>query len=232
MAQLSWGKPTIEFGKCGVNGANPTVWTKLPYDPVENSTKLTPTKGEKKEAKVEGGENEAVKYSKNTYLFEFEIRAALGRAKPIEDQDGVVDGEYAFRVTPEDPACEGFLIERSTVSVEDTFDTAEGKKWKYSADVLKPASGNQVKPYLAQALPVAPASLVFEKEADSTGKTITVTSTGAVTASSSESWATVTVASKVATVKTTANTGPLRTANITLTADGKTSVVTVYQAGV
>lgn len=149
MAQLSWGKPTIEFGKCGVNGAAPTTWTKLAYDPVENSTKLTPTKGEKKEAKVEGGENEAVKYARNTYAFEFEVRAALGRTKPIDDNDGVVEGEYAFRLTPEDAACEGILIDRSIVSVEETFDTAEGKKWKYTIDVLKPSAGNQVKPYTA-----------------------------------------------------------------------------------
>mgnify|MGYP005931053823 CR=1 FL=1 len=151
MAQLSWGKPTIEFGKCDANGAAPTAWTKLAYDPVENSTKLTPTKGEKKEAKVEGGENEAVKYAKNTYVFEFEIRAAKGRSKAIPDADGVVEGEYAVRLTPEDPTVEGILIEKATVSVEETFDTAEGKKWKYTFDVLKPASGNQVKPYIVSA---------------------------------------------------------------------------------
>ncbi|MBD3591490.1 hypothetical protein [Bacteroides sp. GM023] len=149
MAQLSWGKPTIEFGKCGANGAAPTTWTKLAYDPVESSTKLTPTKGEKKEAKVEGGENEAVKYARNTYAFEFEVRAAKDRVKPIADADGVVEGEYAFRLTPEDATCEGILIERSVVSLEESYDTAEGKKWKYTVDVLKPASGNQVKPYLA-----------------------------------------------------------------------------------
>lgn len=149
MAQLSWGKPSIEFGKCGANGAAPTTWTKLAYDPVENSTKLTPTKGEKKEAKVEGGENEAVKYAKNTFVFEFEVRAAKGRTKPIEDADGVVDGEYAVRLTPEDSTVEGILIDKATVSVEETFDTAEGKKWKYTFDVLKPAEGNQVKPYTA-----------------------------------------------------------------------------------
>jgi len=149
MAQLSWGKPTIEFGKCGANGAAPTTWTKLAYDPVESSTKLTPTKGEKKEAKVEGGENEAVKYARNTYAFEFEVRAAKDRVKPIVDADGVVEGEYAFRLTPEDATCEGILIERSVVSLEESYDTAEGKKWKYTVDVLKPASGNQVKPYLA-----------------------------------------------------------------------------------
>ena len=113
MAQLSWGKPTIEFAEC--DGAEALKFKPLGYDPVEGSTKLTPTKGEKKEAKVEGGENEAVKYAKSTYTFEFEIRAAKGRTKPIEDEDGVVADEYAFRLTPENPECEGFLIERSAV---------------------------------------------------------------------------------------------------------------------
>lgn len=155
MAQLSWGKPTIEFVKCNANGEIPAdgKWMKLGCDPVESSTKLTPTKGEKKEAKVEGGENEAVKYAKNTYTFEFEIRAAKGREKPIVDSDGVIEGEYAFRLVPEDASCEGILIERSVVSLEESFDTAEGKKWKYTADVLKPAEGAQVKPY-TQTTPV------------------------------------------------------------------------------
>ena len=50
-------------------------------------------------------------------------------------------------MTPEDATCEGILIDRSVVSVEESFDTAEGKKWKYTVDVLKPVDGNQVKPY-------------------------------------------------------------------------------------
>ncbi|WP_291587501.1 hypothetical protein [Bacteroides sp.] len=155
MAQLSWGKPTIEFAKC--NGAEALEWEALGYDPVEGSTKLTPTKGEKKEAKVEGGEVEAVKYAKSTFAFEFEVRAAKGRTKPIEDLDGVIEGEYAFRLIPEDPECEGILIDRSIVSLEETFDAAEGKKWKYTVDVLKPADGGaQVKPYV-KTKPEAPA---------------------------------------------------------------------------
>ena len=88
-----------------------------------------------------------MKYARNTYAFEFEIRAAKGREKPIKDSDGVVESEYAFRLTPEDETCEGILIERSVVSVEESYDTAEGKKWKYTVDVLKPATGDQVKPY-------------------------------------------------------------------------------------
>jgi hypothetical protein len=142
--ELSWGKPTIKIGKLGDGGKAPSSWIDIPT-PVENSTKLTPTKGAKKEAKIEGGENEAVKYAANTYTFEFEIRAGKGRAKPVEDVDGVISGEYAVKLQPEDPTVEGIVIDRSTMSMEETFDTDNGKKWKYTFDVLKPATGNQVK---------------------------------------------------------------------------------------
>lgn len=69
--ELSWGKCTIKIGKLQSSGEAPSSWIDIPT-PVENSTKLTPTKGAKKEAKIEGGENEAVKYAANTYTFEFE----------------------------------------------------------------------------------------------------------------------------------------------------------------
>lgn len=142
--ELSWGKPVIKIGKLGDGGKAPTSWIDIPT-PVENSTKLTPTKGAKKEAKIEGGENEAVKYAANTYTFEFELRAGKGRAKPVEDIDGIISGEYAVKLQPEDPTVEGIVIDRSVMSMEETFDTENGKKWKYTFDVLKPSTGNQVK---------------------------------------------------------------------------------------
>lgn len=142
--ELSWGKPVIKIGKLGDGGKAPISWIDIPT-PVENSTKLTPTKGAKKEAKIEGGENEAVKYAANTYTFEFELRAGKGRAKPVEDIDGIISGEYAVKLQPEDPTVEGIVIDRSVMSMEETFDTENGKKWKYTFDVLKPSTGNQVK---------------------------------------------------------------------------------------
>lgn len=142
--ELAWGKCTIKIGKVQDNGNEPSSWVDIPT-PVENSTKLTPTKGKKMEAKIEGGENEAVKYSANTYMFEFEIRAGKGRKKPIEDVDGVIVGEYAIKLQPEDKTVEGIQIDRSTLSLEETYDTENGTKWKYTADVLKPKTGNQVK---------------------------------------------------------------------------------------
>lgn len=142
--QLTWGKPTIKIGKLGANGAAPTTWIDIPT-PVENSTKLTPTKGTKKEAKIEGGENEAVKYNANTYAMEFEIRMGEGREKPVEDVDGIIEGEYAVKLQPEEKTLKGVIIDRCVLSAEDTWDAENGTKIKYTVDVLKPASGNQVK---------------------------------------------------------------------------------------
>ena len=144
MAQISWGKPTIKIGLLGANGAAPTTWIDVPT-PVENSTKLTTTKGNKQEAKIEGGENEDVRYSKNTYLVEFEIRAIKGREKLVPDSDGIIEGNYAVKIQPEDPKVEGIIIDKSTASMEPSFDTENGTKWKYSFDALKPQTGDTVK---------------------------------------------------------------------------------------
>jgi hypothetical protein len=85
---------------------------------------------------------------------------------------------------------------------------------------------------LENILLVNPVELQFSSAVDTTGKTITATATGSVTATSSEAWATVTISNKVATVTVSANTGAARVAYITLSADSKHVVVPVTQAGV
>lgn len=141
MSVIGWGKPRI-FAKDLDDSAS--AWFEF-ANPVENSTQLTTTKGDKKEAKVEGGENEDVRYSKNTYALALNIRAAKGRQRPISDSDGLVAHKYAIVVQPEDPAVQGLVIEKATVSVEDSFSTEEGGVWAYVFDALKPDSGrNQV----------------------------------------------------------------------------------------
>jgi hypothetical protein len=85
---------------------------------------------------------------------------------------------------------------------------------------------------LENVLIVAPVELLFTSVADNTGKTVTATADGAVTAVSDQAWATVTVAGNTVTVKVTANaTGKARTANVTVTADEKQVVVLVTQEG-
>ena len=141
MAVLSWGEPGIYIKKLGDTSAK---WKKLPT-PVEDSTQLSTTKGEKKEAKVEGGANEDVKFAKNTYALVFNIRMAKGRQRPIEDEDGLITDNYAVALQPEDKDTDGFIIDKSTVSVEDGWTAADGGILIYTFDALKPDTGKQVK---------------------------------------------------------------------------------------
>lgn len=62
---ISWGRPKIEVKKVGES-----EW-KVFATPVEDSTQLETTQGDKLEAKIEGGENEAVRYKSNTYQLTF-----------------------------------------------------------------------------------------------------------------------------------------------------------------
>lgn len=130
---LSWGKCRILYKKAGDSSAN---WAELPT-PVENSTNLATTQGTKNEAKVEGGENEDVKYGRNTYALNANVRMMADRT-PITNVDGVVADEMSVIVQPEDTTAVGIYIERSSVSVQDSFTTQDGGVWAYVFDALKP----------------------------------------------------------------------------------------------
>jgi len=141
MAQVSWGKPTLYYKDLDES----TPKWRLAPTPAEGTTSIETSKGDKKEAKIEGGENEDVKYNKSTYALTFDIRATKNRKKIVSDEDGVVAHNYAFAVVPEDSACYGILIEKSNVSVETKYSAEDGVTHTYTVDALKPASGNQVK---------------------------------------------------------------------------------------
>ena len=145
MSQLSWGKCTIEKAT-SIKGTPAEQWTAIDT-PKEDTTKLTPTAGTEKTATEEGGELVDSRTGKNTYQFEFDLFVKKGGTRPFDDVDGVISGEHAFRVTPEDEECEGFQIDRSTVRCEESYSTAYGKLLHYVAKVLKPATGKSVKPY-------------------------------------------------------------------------------------
>lgn len=141
MSVLGWGKCRVFIKDLDKSGAK---WAELPT-PVENSTILETTKGDKQEAKIEGGENEDVRYAKSTYALNLNIRAAKERKKPIKDSDGIIDHNYAVAVQPEDPLAVGIMIDKAKPSVADTFSTEEGAIWEYTFDALKPATGDQCK---------------------------------------------------------------------------------------
>lgn len=147
MATLSWGKPTVEICSfvAGVMPASP-VWT--PVGPIkENTAKLTTTKGSKKEAKEEGGGLVDVRFDKNGYTFELEIFVKKGATKPIVDADGVIAENCAVRLTPEDATLEGFILDKTSVQVEESFTAQDGKTLKYTFEGLIPATGDILKEY-------------------------------------------------------------------------------------
>lgn len=151
MSTVKWGKPTIEICQLE-NGEIPAeaVWKKLD-NPVEDSTQLTTTKGNVLEARGEGGELIDSYTRPSTYTVAFELFAKRGAEKPVEDADGVVKDEYAFRLTPEDSTLPGFILKKCSVTVEDTFAANIGEKWKYTFTALKPSTGNMKEAYTAGA---------------------------------------------------------------------------------
>lgn len=140
MSVLSWGKPKLFAKNLDKPDSKWIIWP----TPVEDSTELTTTKGDKTEAKIEGGENEDVRYGKNTYALAFNVRSAKGRKKPVADSDGVIEGNWAFVLQPEDPTTQGFVMRKSTMSVEDSWTAADGGVWAYSVDALKDGDHKQV----------------------------------------------------------------------------------------
>ena len=134
------------------------------------------------------------------------------------------------RVIPEDEAAEGLLIERATIRVEENYSTTDGKLRHVVVKAIKPAAGKTLKPYTHNGLVVSLSELFFTSAADTTGKSITVTSTANPSATSSERWATVETAGKTVKVKVEANTsGKPRKAVVTITADGKSAIIEVTQ---
>jgi hypothetical protein len=148
MSVLSWGKCQLEHATSS-GGVAGTQWTKLPV-PKDGTTKLTPTAGTQQTALEEGGDQVDVRNGKTTFTLEFDLFVKKGEERPFDDNDGVIAGEHAFRLTPEDEECEGILIESSVLRVEESYSTADGKLLHYVANALKPKEGKTVKPYVAK----------------------------------------------------------------------------------
>jgi len=136
---IGWGKPTIKVKKVG--GAS---FSELPT-PIDGSTSLETTQGEKMEAKIEGGDNEAVKYKANTYELSFQIRDAPEKAEKlavISDIDGVVKDEFTVQVIPENEDAIGVQIDRASVNVQTSYNSTDGVVKTYTFSALKPSDGS------------------------------------------------------------------------------------------
>lgn len=147
MAILSWGKCTIETTPSEDGAPKADAQWKAIDTPKEDTTKITPTAGTEVTATEEGGDVVDARYGKNSYQFEFDLFVKKGVERPFDDDDGIISGEHAFRIIPEDVTCEGSLIDRCVIRVEESYATADGKLLHYVGKCLKPKTGKTVKPY-------------------------------------------------------------------------------------
>lgn len=147
MAILSWGKGKLETTPSTDGAVSDSATWKTIDTPKKDTLKITPTAGEEQTAQEEGGDEVDSRVGANSFLLEFDLFVKKGKKRPWDDSDGLITGEHAFRYTPEDEDTEGFLIERSSVSCEESYSTAEGKLLHYKARVLKPATGKKLKPF-------------------------------------------------------------------------------------
>lgn len=146
MAVLNWGECDL-FHATSTDGAPTGEWTELPT-PKEDTTKLTPTAGTEKTATEEGGALVDYLPGKNTYQLEWDEFVKKGEEPSFEDNDGVIDGEHAFRVEAKDKECPAIKIDRAVLRVEESYTTADGSLLHYVARALKPKTGKTVKRYV------------------------------------------------------------------------------------
>ena len=144
MSVISWGKCTIKY-----KGEEDSQFVALPI-PVDGSTSLETTEGERMEAKEEGGGivDVIVKSPEMSLVFDLYLKKPESGETfevPLDPHDGQVDGEYAFELVPEDAACPGIKIDRARVTTAPQFSSSEGLRMRYTCTALKPTNGDMVK---------------------------------------------------------------------------------------
>lgn len=142
---LAWGKCKVTATPLQNTGATSEAAVEFPT-PVEDSTQLTTTQGDKNEARVEGGAVEAVRYNANSYELAFDIRLHSGqKTPPLDGQDGVIPGEYKVEIVSEENAeAPKVRINRASANVQLGYTADGGIIASYTFSALTNDDGQQV----------------------------------------------------------------------------------------
>lgn len=157
---ISWGKPGIYIGATGQTlGSNSDF--ELLATPVEDSTNLTGTQGDKTEATIEGGEAEATRYGEATFELTMNVRMALEdndhhRRLPLKmygtttssnttvpDLSKYNSGSVAVVLIPKDDAAPGFYCPSCTVNIMESYTAADGAIWEITLAPNVPSGGGK-----------------------------------------------------------------------------------------
>lgn len=134
MSVTSWGKCSIFIQPVG---SAKNEWDKLDT-PKEDSTQVTPTKGDTMTQTEEGGGTVDRKTKKSTYEAAYQLFIKKGVSQPFKTIDGVVEGNYRLAIQPEDPELPGVYMGNTTVGAEEAFTTADGALITYTHSALIP----------------------------------------------------------------------------------------------
>lgn len=169
--KIQLGKPKISFAESTGAGKSGD-WT-LIDTPRENTTTLDTTEGETIEATEEGGEVVEHIEGADKYVLSFEVFVKKGTPLPFTDVDGVIQGEYAFKVESAlDSSAPSFQIDRATVNASIQYAPNDSLRIKYNVTALKPTDGSKTVKLITGANP----STVSVKDSDdSTAETIAAT---------------------------------------------------------
>lgn len=233
-----FGNYVLQYCK-SIGGSPSGPWIEVDV-PKEGSASLDTQEGNKTEAKDDGGKTVDSFTESGTSTLVFALFKKKGLALPFPDVDGVVSGEYAFRVkNATDPDAPAFQIDRASLSAKRQWSKTEAYRVEYTATALEPASGNMVKEL---GVDLESVIATFTSSADSTGQQIEILNyNGNLSASvdTGDSWCTASIVTgsdseKKLKITVTANTGDsaaTRTTHVTVSdGTGFSSIVTVSQA--
>lgn len=143
MSVVSWGAPTLQFYPLA-NGTPPTTsWhpsTGLLSGVIEisgdilleNSSALETTAGDEKTLRNEKGVDVDRKRLPSSYVFNTSIIKKKAYTSPFTAHNGIVEGDYAMRLIPEDPTTIGFQMAKCNLGLDKGWDSQQG-----ALDVLR-----------------------------------------------------------------------------------------------
>lgn len=136
MATVSWGAPTLEFIKLSSGSVPSGEWKSQPgYVKIdgdillEDSSQLNTTEGETKSLRNEKGEDVDRKQMPASYSFVTSVIKKKGESvvqTGFSPVNGVVSGDWAMRLVPEDPTTTGFIFRKSSIGVSKGWSADQG----------------------------------------------------------------------------------------------------------
>lgn len=152
MATVSWGAPTLEFMKLSStvkvppagSWASQTGYFKLEGNVLlEDSSQLNTTEGEVKSLRNEHGEDVDRKQMPASYQFVTSVIKKKGEtlvATGLSPVNGVVAGDWAMRLIPEDAATTGFIFRKCSIGTSKGWNADQGALDNITVNGLLPDS--------------------------------------------------------------------------------------------